>query len=156
MRKITLFRTLSIIIVVFNILNFFFMAASYTGINVKESATISDYAFYNYSNIDGMYHVIGSASDNRLIPAIVILFVDIYLLFVLLFRTTKASDYLSMPYKRIFITCAIGIFLHIFCEGQPTQIARLVVQCVAVDVVHCSGFIGVWIGAKRLRHQSAD
>ena len=114
MKKIILFRTIAIIIVLFNILNFFLMAASYTGINVKESATLFDHTFFNYTNIDGRWHIVGSASDNRLLPAIILLLLDLYLGFILSFRTPKYGDYLVMPYKRIFITCGIGIFLHLF------------------------------------------
>ena len=90
------------------------MASSYTGFKVTECASFSDHAFYNYTNIEGMYHVIGTASDNRLIPLIIFLAIDLYLLFVLLFNTPQTADYLQVPYKRIFITCALGIFFHLF------------------------------------------
>jgi len=114
MKKITLFRTIALLIVLFNVLNYFFMDASYTGFNVKESATLFDYTFINFENIEGRWHVIGAASDNAFLPMIVLLITDLYLLFVLLFNTYKYGDYMQMPYKRIFITSGIGIFLHVF------------------------------------------
>lgn len=113
MKKIQLFKTIALLIVIFNIFNFFLLSASYTGINVTESASLSDYAFYNFTNIDGRYHIIGSASDNRLIPAIVLLFVDIYLLIVLVFFTPIHADYLELPHRKIFAGAFIGILLHL-------------------------------------------
>lgn len=113
MKKITLFRTIALLIVLFNVLNYFFMDASYTGFNVKESATLFDYTFINFENIEGRWHVIGAASDNAFLPVLIVLFIDLYLFFVLLFNTKKTGDYLSMPYKRIFITCGLGILVHV-------------------------------------------
>lgn len=39
MKKIALFRTISIVLVLFNILNYFFMAAARTGDTITETAT---------------------------------------------------------------------------------------------------------------------
>lgn len=113
MKKIQLFRTIAILIVVFNILNYFIMASAYTGFNVKESATLFDYTFINFTNIEGRYHVIGSASDNAFLPVILILFVDLYLVYVLVMCTPKYGDYMNMPYKKIYFPCFIGTMLHL-------------------------------------------
>ena len=117
MKKIKLYRTLAIIIVIFNILNYFLMAASYTGFNVKESATLFDYTFINYTNIDGRWHIPGSASDNAFLPIIILLLVDLFLAYVLLFNTPKYGDYLNMPYKKIFAGCFVGMLLHVILLG---------------------------------------
>lgn len=113
MKKITLFRTIAILIVLFNVLNYFLMDASYTGFNVKESATFFEYTFINYENLEGRFFIVGIASDNAFLPVIIVLLTDLYLLFVLLFRTRSTGDYLTMPYKRLFITCAFGILIHV-------------------------------------------
>ena len=113
MKKITLFRTIALLIVLFNILNYFFMDASYTGFNVKESATFFDYTFINFENLEGRFFKVGIASDNAFLPVLIVLLIDLYLFFVLLFNTKKTGDYLTMPYKRIFITCALGILVHV-------------------------------------------
>lgn len=113
MKKIQLFRTIAILIVIFNILNYFIMASAYTGFNVKESATLFDYTFINFTNIEGRYHVIGSASDNAFLPVILLLFVDLYLAYVLILCVPKYGDYMNMPYKRIYFPCFIGTMLHL-------------------------------------------
>lgn len=117
MKKIQFARTIALVIVIFNILNYFLMAASYTGFNIKESATLFDYTFINYTNIDGRYHIVGAASDNAFLPIIVLLFVDLYLAYVLLFNTPKYGDHLNMPYKRLFVGCFLGMLLHLILLG---------------------------------------
>ena len=113
MKKIQLFRTVAILIVIFNVLNYFIMASAYTGFNVKESATLFDYTFIIFTNIEGQYHVIGAASDNAFLPVIILLLVDLYLAYVLILCVPKYGDYMNMPYKRIYFPCFIGTMLHL-------------------------------------------
>ena len=114
MRKIGFFWTLSILIVLFNIINFFFLATAYSGFNVKESSTIFDAAFINYTNLEDKYFSVGIASDNRQFYIAAVLVIDLLLGYTLVVRTPKYGDYLTMPYKRINIYCTLGIMFHMF------------------------------------------
>ena len=108
MKKITLFQTISILIIVFNIFNYFFLTASYTGDGIKESSTFFSHTFISSYTIDG------SAGDNDFLGFILIPIIDLYILYVLVFKVPKFGDYLAMPYSRIYAGCAVGILAHVF------------------------------------------
>ena len=114
MKKIELFRTIAIMIVLFNIINYFLMAASYSGLFIRESSTLFDYSFINFTNIDGRYVKVGIASDNRFPFFVTILLVDLILGYLLIFKSTKKGDYLDMPHKWINLMCFLGILVHLF------------------------------------------
>ncbi len=122
MKKIACFRTISIVLVLFNIINFFFMAAAWTGDYAIESATFFDGAFNSFENIDARYITLGAAGRNPFFAIIGLVIINLALLYVLVFKVKKTGDYLSMPYKSINFICAIGILFHmlIFILSTPS------------------------------------
>ncbi|MCR5462392.1 MAG: hypothetical protein K6E87_04930 [bacterium] len=114
MKKLSLIRTVVILILIFNILNYFFLAASYTGKGVKECATLFAHTFINNTNLDGFFpiHYGGIGSDNAFLGFLILPILDLYFLFVILTDFPPSWDYVTMPYKKINIICGIELLAH--------------------------------------------
>ena len=153
MKKIVLFRTIAILIILFNILNYFFLAASYSGGDIITSSTFFDHTMLNFTTSEDFiaykFHISlkgGGLSDNQLIIGFIIPLIDIFLGAIILFFTPKCGDYMQIPYKRIFVTCGIGIifhsFLFIFC-GATTDVAYFILMFkgMILNLLYIIGYI---------------
>lgn len=162
MKKIEFARYVSIAIIICNIFNYFFMAASYGGVYLKQSASFFENTFINYEPFErGLgYHTLftGSAS----LPFILFPIVDAVILFFLLKKTKNYLIYSDIPYVKLFTSLGIAIILHILafnvcnCTAQGEVVFILEIRhAMFINVIYIVGYfiiIYLFINVKNKRY----